>query len=209
MSDCSFGSARSRLFRARPRRDPTAGTSFGSQAANATGRRFVSPAARISRRYELAAPPWWTLNQTARGASAGVQNDAQSTLAAPHRLRHSRRSERVDRTTTRSATSAPDARPRRAQSVRRGYRGRDGTSFGGRSIPATDAAPRKPSGLKVVGPITSYRSWSDNVVYRTRPCTSRIGTSAWTSTRRTVPASTPSAAPMAARDWPARYSSAT
>ena len=52
MSDCSSVSARSRLFRARPRRDPTAGTSFGSQAAEATGRRFGSPAARISRRYE-------------------------------------------------------------------------------------------------------------------------------------------------------------
>jgi hypothetical protein len=58
-------SARSRLFRARPRRDPTAGTSFGSQAATATGRRFVSSAVRVSRRYEPAAPPWWTLNQTA------------------------------------------------------------------------------------------------------------------------------------------------
>ena len=38
---------RSRLFRARPRRDPTAGTSFASQAAAATGRRFMSPAARV------------------------------------------------------------------------------------------------------------------------------------------------------------------
>ncbi len=65
MSDCSSVSARSRLFRARPRRDPTAGTSFGSQAAEAAGRRFASPAVEISRRYERAAPPWWTLNQTA------------------------------------------------------------------------------------------------------------------------------------------------
>jgi hypothetical protein len=46
MSDCRSVSTRSRLFRARPRRDPTAGTSFGSQAANATGRRLGSPAAR-------------------------------------------------------------------------------------------------------------------------------------------------------------------
>jgi hypothetical protein len=67
MSDCSSVYARSRLFRARPRRDPTAGTSFASQAANATGRRFVSPAARVSGRYEPGAPSWWTLNQTATG----------------------------------------------------------------------------------------------------------------------------------------------
>src|SRR5204863_7978080 len=64
-SDCSSVSARSRLFRARPRRDPTAGTSFGSQAATATGRRLGSPAARISRPYENVVRAWWTLNQTA------------------------------------------------------------------------------------------------------------------------------------------------
>lgn len=40
----------------RARRDPAAGTSFGSQAATATGGRFVSSAARISRQYEQAAP---------------------------------------------------------------------------------------------------------------------------------------------------------
>lgn len=69
MSDCSSVSARSRLFRARPRRDPTAGTSFRSQAAKATGRRFASSAVRVSRRYEHAAPLSWILNQTARCVS--------------------------------------------------------------------------------------------------------------------------------------------
>jgi hypothetical protein len=34
-------------------------------AEHATGRRFASPAVRISARYEPAAPSWWTLNQTA------------------------------------------------------------------------------------------------------------------------------------------------
>jgi hypothetical protein len=72
MSDCSSVSARSRLFRARPRRDPTAGTSFGSQAATATGRRFVSPAIGISRQYERAAPSWWTLNQTGLCTCSGA-----------------------------------------------------------------------------------------------------------------------------------------
>jgi Transposase domain (DUF772) len=44
--------------------DPTAGSSFGSQAAGATNRRFASPAVRIARRYERARPSWWTPNQT-------------------------------------------------------------------------------------------------------------------------------------------------
>jgi hypothetical protein len=46
-------------------------------AANATGRRLRSPTARVSERYESAAPPWWTINQTAP-ASAHAYVDAQT-----------------------------------------------------------------------------------------------------------------------------------
>jgi len=62
----------SRLFRATPRRDPDAGTSFGSHAAH--DRQTVrEPDARIFRRYGTAVTPTSSINQTARPRSTGCR----------------------------------------------------------------------------------------------------------------------------------------
>src|SRR5215207_1890066 len=79
MSDCSSVSARARLFQ--PGHGETDGRLLVRKpAATATGRRFASPAVRISRRYERVGPSWWILNQTALGsvASGGTVPNART-----------------------------------------------------------------------------------------------------------------------------------